>query len=372
VTHRGLASSVTVVTGRVGATTGPADIDWEALAKVEGTLVVLMGMRTRGEIADALQRGGKDPDTAVAVIEQGTTPAQRTIRTTLARLRDVELGSPAVIVIGPVAALGDAIWSGGAGPLGGRTVVVTRSGPRAYELVDALWHVGARVVELPLTAQIGPADDGASLRAAVAELETYDWVVFTSANAVERMMAELRDARQFGPARVAAVGPATADALRRAGIEPDLVPAEHRAQGLLDEFPACEGAQAGRVLFPSADLAPSTVPDGLGQKGWEVTRIEAYRTVASADAEPGLLAEAAAADAVTFAASSAVRAYLALRTPEGEPLAVPPVVVCLGPSTADTARAAGLNGVLEAEGATTLGTVAVLIDRLGEGPSGGS
>ena len=159
VTHRGLASSVTVVTGRVGEA-GTGAPDWQALARAGGTLVILMGMDTRGTIADALVRGGRSPETPVLVVQDGTTPAQRAERTTLAGLGAVELGNPAVIVVGPVAALGSAARSG---PLGGRTVVVTRAGSRARGLVGALEAAGAGVVEVALTEQVDPADGGAAL-----------------------------------------------------------------------------------------------------------------------------------------------------------------------------------------------------------------
>ena len=134
VTQRGVAASVTVVTGRVGEPDGTSEHDWEALARVGGTLVILMGMTNRAAIAAALVQGGLAPDTAVAVIAQGTTASQRMARTTLAGLADVDLGPPAVIVVGPVAALGpyDATAAPRRrGPLAGRTVVVTRGGERA-------------------------------------------------------------------------------------------------------------------------------------------------------------------------------------------------------------------------------------------------
>ena len=188
-------------------------------------------------------------------------------------------------------------------------------------------------------------------------------------------MAELRDARALGPVLVAAVGPATADALRRNGVEPDLVPAEHSARGLVEEFPAAEDAGEGdgagrRVLFPCADIAPDTIVEGLGGKGWEVRRVEAYRTVARSAPEPEVLARVAAADAVTFTATSSLEAFLALRTPEGTPVPVPPHVVCIGPTTAAAARAAGLAGVDEAWGASAEGIVAELIGHFG--PGGGT
>jgi uroporphyrinogen III methyltransferase/synthase len=372
VTHRGLASSVTVVTGRVGDPTAPGGVDWATLATLGGTLVVLMGMAARAEIAQALMRGGKDPGTAVAVIERGTLPGQRSVRTTLAQLAEVDLGSPAVIVIGPVAALGAEPSPVPSGPLAGRTVVVTRSGPRAHGLADALTQAGAQVIEMPLTTQTGPSDGGAALRAAAAKVADYDWVVLTSANAVHRLLGELRDARALGRALVAAVGPTTADALRMGGVEPDLIPAEHWAQGLIEVFPDRGDATGGRVLFPCADQAPSTIPDGLGDKGWVVDRVEAYRTVDLEVADPALLEAAAGADAVTFTATSAIRAYLALRSPDGAAVAVAPYVVCIGPTTAENARSLGISGVDVAWGASTEGMLAVLIDHFAAAQGDGS
>jgi uroporphyrinogen-III synthase len=202
-------------------------------------------------------------------------------------------------------------------------------------------------------------------------VQDYHWVVLSSVNAVQRVMAVVRDARAFGPALVAAVGPGTADALRAAGVAPDLVPAEHSARGLVDVFPAPE-ALGERVLFPCADLAADTIPAGLGAKGWDVERVEAYRTVAGSTPEPELLARVVAADAIAFSAFSAVRAFLALRTPDGAPVPAPLHVVCIGPSAAEAARSAGLAGVHEARGASAAGIVAELVDHFGPGARGSS
>ncbi len=365
VTQRGLASSVTVVTGRVGDP-GTGDPDWAALARAGGTLVILMGMTTRAAIAEALIAGGRPPDTPVAVIERGTMAAQRVERTTLDRLADVALGAPAVIVVGDVAALGqEARAAESTGPLSGRTVVATRSGQRAANLVDALERAGAEVVELPLTRQVDAGDGGEALAAAADAVWSYGWVVLTSLNAVDRFLAELRDARALGSVYVAAVGPATTEGLRLAGIEPDLVPAEHSARGLVEEFPLAGGAGPWRVLFPCSDLAPDTIPEGLRQRGWHVDRVEAYRTVPVSAPEPEVLGRVARADAVTFTASSSVHAFLALRGPGNEPVPVPGHVVCIGPTTAEAARVAGLQGVHEAWGASADGMVAELIDYFG-------
>ena len=170
---------------------------------------------------------------------------------------------------------------------------------------------------------------------------------------------------------VAAVGPATADSLRRNGVEPDLVPAEHSARGLVDSFPAPSGPPRA-VLFPCADIAPDTIGDGLAEKGWMVRRVEAYRTVARAAPEPEVLAGVAAADAITFTATSSVAAFVALRTPGGAPLGAPAHVVCIGPTTAAAARAAGLSGVHEAWGSSASGIVAELVDHFGPDADSGS
>jgi uroporphyrinogen-III synthase len=251
-------------------------------------------------------------------------------------------------------------------PLEGRTVIATRSGPRAAGLVRALADAGATVLELPLTEQVDPSDGGAAMRAAVPDLGAYGWVVLTSVTAVERIVAALGDeGGALGSVRVAAVGPATADAVRAAGVEPELVPSVHSAAGLVDAFPAA-GGERRRVLFPAADLAPPTVAEGLGAKGWDVERVEAYRTVPLPPPEPESAAALAACDAVVFLAASSVRAFAAAS------LTAPPVVACIGPATAAAARAAGLSGVQQASTATPEGIVAALADRLGSPPVDGS
>jgi len=385
VTHRGLSSSVTVVTGRVDDPIGA--VNWEALAKVDGTLVILMGMMDRAEIAEALQRGGKPGSTPIAVIERGTTPDQVVARTTLDQLSGVELGSPAVIVVGPVAALGadGPLRTDGPtqidrpAPLLGRTIVVTRSGWRAHRLVAALHAAGAETITVPLTGQTGPPDGGVALRAAANDVRDFRWVIFTSLNAVTRFMGELRDARVLGATLVAAVGPATADALRAAGVEPDLVPVDHRAVGLAAEFPdwasgseGDAGPKSNRVLFPCADQAPSTIADSLSEKGWKVQRVEAYRTLALRPPEPEVLERMAASDAVIFTASSSAEAYAALRGSDGHPLRVPPLVICIGSTTAERARSLGMTGVEAAHGPSSEEIVAALIEHLADAGVGES
>ena len=258
-------------------------------------------------------------------------------------------------------------------PLEGRSVVVTRSGPRAAGLVTALEAAGATVLELALTEQADPADGGAALRAAAGDLGARAWVVLTSVNAVERFVAASSDPGALRGVRVAVVGPASADALRAtAGVEPDLVPAVHSAAGLVDAFPYARRGDNRRVLFPAADRAPATVADGLAAKGWAVERVEAYRTVALPSPDPASTARVADADAIVFLAASSVEVYAAAASSSGGAASAPPLIVCIGATTAAAARAAGLAGVEQAPAASPEGLVAALAEHLGPPPGSGS
>ena len=350
VTHRGLATSFTVVTGHSRHAVD-SDTNWEALAQVGGTIVVLMGVAHRAAIASRLEAGGLAGDTPVAAVQWGTRPDQRTVRTTLSGLAAIELEPPAAIVIGSVAGL-DLSWYESR-PLFGRRVVVTRARDQASPAAALLRELGADALELPTIAIDDPVDGGAALRAAAARLASFDWVVFTSANAVERTLAAVRDARAFGGARVAAVGPATADALTRHGVVADLVAERFVAEGLLDVWPA----GAGRVLLPRAAVARDVLPEGLRARGWTVEVVDAYRTVPAQPSEQERAA-VAGADAVMFSSSSTVTNFLAMGVP------VPPVVACIGPVTARAAEAAGLHVDAVADESTVESLVAALAHRL--------
>jgi uroporphyrinogen III methyltransferase/synthase len=342
VTHRGLSTSFTVVTGHSRQALD-AEVDWDALARVGGTIVVLMGVAHRDEIVRRLIAAGRPPTTPVAAVGWGTRPSQRTVRTTLAGLPAADLEPPVTMVIGPVARL-DLAWFERR-PLFGWTVVVTRARSQASTLVDRLRSVGAGTVELPVISVTTAADGGASLGSAAERLDRYEWVVFTSANAVEALMGLVRDARAFGSARVAAIGTGTAEALGRWRLVADLVPERFVAEGLLDVFPdrppadaASSGSGAGgRVLLPRAAEARDVLPKGLRAKGWQIDVVEAYRTERMRPSGEALAA-VRSAQVVTFTSSSTVRGFLEV-VDRGD---VPPVVACIGPITADTARSLGL------------------------------
>ncbi|MEA2685303.1 MAG: uroporphyrinogen methyltransferase / synthase [Actinomycetota bacterium] len=363
VTHRGLSTSFTVVTGHSRHQVDD-DIDWEALARVGDTVVVLMGVAHRAEIANRLMGGGAPADTPVAAIRWGTRPDQRTVRTTLGELHACPLEPPVTMVIGQVAGL-DLPWFESR-PLFGRRVVVTRARHQASELVARLRAVGAEPVEVATIEIADPDDGGDGLRDAATRVRDYEWVCFTSANTVERFLACVRDARALADVKVAAVGPGTAAALAGAGIVADLVPPRSMAEGLLDAFPgaaSCHGPP--RVLLPQAAGARPILARGLAGQGWQVDVVHAYRTVPT-NPPPDLLAAAAKADAIAFTSASTVTSYLAAAGAG----AVPPVVACIGPVTAATAEAEGLAVSVVATEHTLDGLVAALVATLGRPPAG--
>ncbi|SRR5579875_571225 len=365
VTHRGVSTSVTVVTGHVGDPTADGGVDWDAIGRAGGTLVILMGMATRAEIAERLQAAGRSPSTPVAVIEWGTTRSQRIERTTLDRLGGVALGSPAVIVVGPVSDLPfRPTLPEAAGPLSGWTVVVTRAPHQAGSLSAALKEAGATVVELPVIDIAPPDDGGVALADAASRAREYDWLAFTSTNAVRAFMGVLTDVRLLAGVKLAAVGAATEAELASRGLRADLVAGRGRvgdstAAGLAEAFPAAP--VGGRVLFPRSSLAREDLSVALRAKGWVVDEVEAYRTVDAAPPAGPVLDVVLRADAVTFTSPSTVQAFV--RMTQGCTPLVRPMVVCIGPVTARAARQAGLEVDVESSDPSAAAMVRGLIER---------
>jgi uroporphyrinogen III methyltransferase/synthase len=357
VTLRHSSTSFTVVTGHEDPSVGEdGTVDWDAVARVGGTIVILMGVARIGRIAERLMAAGRSPDTPAAAVRWGTRPEQHTVRATLGTIADQPLEAPSVIVVGDVAAV-DLRWFEDR-PLLGRRVVVTRTRQQASTLAAGLRLLGAEPLEVPVIEIADPADGGALLREVAGRLGAYDWVVITSPNGAERLLRALGDlgldARAFGSARVAAIGPGTARVLAEGGLVADLVPERYVAESLLDALTGA-GTSAGRALLARAEVARDVLPEGLRAAGWAVDVVDAYRTlpVAVTDAQR---ASVASADVVTFTSSSTVERFLEALGPD----AVPPTVACIGPVTAATARRHGLTVDLEAAEHTIDGLLAAL------------
>jgi uroporphyrinogen III methyltransferase/synthase len=333
-TMRHSSTSFTVITGHEDPNKSD-EIDWDAVARLGGTIVVLMGVGRLPEIVRRLIDGGLAADTPAAAIQWGTRPEQRTVRATLGTLTDHEIEPPSTIVVGRVAGL-DLDWFESRS-LFGRRVVVTRPKAQPSSLVHLLQREGAETVELPLIAISDPADGGAALRDVAARLDSYAWVVITSPNGARRLLAVLTDARAFGRAKVAAIGPGTAGALRACNVVADLVPDRHVGEALVSALPT-PPSDGARVLVVRAEVTRDVVAPGLREVGWVVDEVEAYRTV-DAPVTDEQRAQLRDAHIITFASSSAVDRFVAN---VGAGL-VPPVVACIGPVTAATAEARGLH-----------------------------
>jgi uroporphyrinogen III methyltransferase/synthase len=362
VTHRGVSTHFTVVTGHEDPTKDRTDVDWDALARVGGTLVVLMGAGRIEEIAGRLIDGGRDADTPVAAVRNGTRADQRTVRATLGTVGDVEIRPPSAIVIGDVAAL-DLAWFASR-PLFGRSVVVTRAREQASTLSARLASLGAEVLELPAIA-LEP------LPVELPDLGAYAWLVFTSANGVAGFFTRGLDplgldARALARMRVAAIGPGTAGALATRGVRADLVPERFVAESLLEAFPP-PTTPGERVLLPRAEQARDVLPEGLTSRGFAVDVLPIYRTVAAVP-DAALLARVrdGGVDAITFTSSSTVENFCDLVEAVPEPQ---PTVVSIGPVTSATAKGRGLRVDAEAAEHTIDGLVATLLDAL-HGPTG--
>ena len=355
VTMRYSSTSFTVVTGHEDPAKGEGSVNWEAVAALGGTVVVLMGAARCRAICERIIAGGMAPDTPAAAVQWGTRPNQRTLRATLATLADLDPQPPATIVIGEVAAA-DLAWFENR-PLFGRRIVVTRAQPQAADLASKLRQRGAEAIELPAIA-FAPPEDLDRLAHAAALVGRYDWVVFTSPTGVARFFEQLRDARSLGGVQVAAIGPGTAAALAERNVVADLVPEQYVAEALLEALSQGIGPDGpGRALIPRAETARDVLPDGLAAAGWEVDVVPAYRTVAPVP-DPDAAALLDNAEVITFTSSSTVTNFVDTFGAD----AVPAVVATIGPITSATARNLGLEVAIEASEHTIEGLIAALED----------
>jgi uroporphyrinogen III methyltransferase/synthase len=348
VTHREVAASFAVVTGH----TKDDDAPPPDLPRAD-TLVFLMGVRALPKITSALIARGDDPQTPVALVRWGTTPLQQvavgTLQTIEAEVARVGLKPPALIVVGQVVNLRENLRWFDARPLWGQTVIVTRAREQASGLASGLRAHGARVVQCP-TIRVENLDDYSIVDKAIRELSSFDWAVFTSSNGVEQFWQRLkfggRDARAFGSAKVAAIGPATAAALESRGIRADFVPdssiSENVAAGLIER-----GASSGTVLIARAVEGREVLNETLAQAGAQVLVAPCYCT--APDHSNAEEARAAIEDGtretvwITFTSSSTVRFFLdALGADWVQARRNRFRVACIGPITAQTAREAGL------------------------------
>ena len=354
VTNRAQNSHVTFFTGHEDPAKTESSIDFAALAKLGGTQVMLMGVERIDSITREMLARGVRADLPVALVRWGTTGRQETLVGTLADIakRVVEAGfeAPAVAVFGDVVALRENLNWYEKRPLSGKRIVVTRTRKQASALSEQLRALGADILELP-TIRIEPPTDLREFAELVQDAHAYDWIVFTSANAVEaffEMFFKLYDdAREIGAARIAAIGPATAQRVRDFRLHVDLQPEEFVAESVVREFQKQGGVENLRILLARAEKARDVLPKQLSDLGAIVDQGIAYRTVPETRDTTGarrrLLEEGA--DLITFTSSSTVENFLALGLPWPKGMQV----ASIGPITSKTARDHGLKIDIEAK-----------------------
>ena len=351
VTHRGLSTSVTIVTGSEDPSKGETSTDWAALAKTGGTLVTLMGWAALPGIVDTLRANGMAGDTPAALVQWGTWSRQRTVTGTLGDIAErgkaAGIGAPVIAIIGGVARLRDEIAWFDQRPLWGKRALVTRSRTQASRLIELLTELGAEPIELP-SIEIGPLDDYGELDQALTETAGVAgrWVIFASVNSVEYVWERLRaigqDARHFAGATIGAIGPATARALRERGIEPDFIPKRSVSEEVIAELSGVDWT--GRLaLLPGSAIGRDALASGLAGLGADARRVPAYRNVRPEGIEErARQAFERGVDVITFTSSSTVRNLVDILGDDRRLLAGS-TIACIGPITAATAEELGLS-----------------------------
>lgn len=365
-----LTSDASPSVGVLSVTKGHESLhDWEKLATATDTLAMVVDAESVAEVARSLVFYGRKSEEPVVLIGNVSLPSQIVRETSLERV-PLEPPLPVERVVLVVGASGrrhaSLAWLE-ARPLFGKRVLVTRARGQASAAARLLRERGADPVIVP-TIEIGPPSDPAPLIDAVERLEErYRWVLFTSANGVERTFAEVRrqgkDARAFAGARIGAIGPSTARALEAIGLTADVVAKEHRGEGLATEVLAAMGEERGSVLLARAEVARDALPDALTAAGCEVHVVPAYKTRMPPrpllSAIEALLA-AGAIDVVTFTSSSTVEHLLDALEARALPLLSKVCVASIGPITSETAKARGVRVDVVAEAYTVPGLVAAL------------
>jgi uroporphyrinogen III methyltransferase / synthase len=351
-TYRDSASSFSVITGHDAPDTKKDAFEkWEKLSLDCDTLVFLMGMSRLEKIVEQLLLRGRDPHEPVSIIQWGTTQDQKTLtatlETVLESVRQSPIGSPAVIVVGQVAALGKRLHWHGLGPLSGKRIMITRPSPNTSGLSQLIRDLGGESWELPMIA-IAPCDDLVPMQEALRMIHSYSWLAFTSFNSVQAFFNCMRsmkiDLRQLKHLKIAAIGSKTGLELEKRGLYPDYLPVVFTGQalalGLSQEVKPTE-----RILMPRAENAPEAF-DILREQGFLLDEVPAYKTIAGS---PRLslaieMIMSGKIHALMFSSASTVEHFVS-RMPMSELQEALDhmVICCIGPLTADKARSLGLS-----------------------------
>lgn len=378
-THRLHSSGFCVVTGHEDPAKEHSSIAWDALARSSNTLVFLMGVRRLPDITTGLIGAGMDVGTPAALVRWGCTPKQRTLVADLGEIAGIAaqagIRPPAVLVVGSVVELRAKLNWFEQRPLFGKTLLVTRAREQAGRLSESLRALGADPIELPVI-EFRPPESTDALDSAIERIGDYDWLVFTSANGVRWMLRRVwelgGDVRALAGPRIAAIGPATERALQGRGIKVEGIPARYVAEELVT-YLSEKDVRGSRVLVARAQEARPALVKGLVGLGASVDEVACYKTVQAAPdvADVSRMLADGLVDMITFTSSSTVTCALNVLSgavPRGAFEKVE--AACIGPVTARTARAAGLNVSVVAREFTVEGLVGAILEHYLTGPPG--
>ena len=361
ITHRGYTSSVAFVTGHEDPTKETTNIDWEKIATGIGTLVFYMGIKNLPSITEKLIRNGRDPKTPVVVVRWASTPEQKSVDGTLENIADIvrreDIKPPALVVVGEVVSLRKKINWFEKRALFGKRIMVTRTREQASDLVAGLEEMGANCIEWA-TISIVPPDSWEALDQELAQLDTFDWILFTSINAITCFFDRLRekdmDARDLKGPWIGAVGATTAEVLQSYGIRADLLPEKFTGEGLAEALLE-KGVTGDKILLPRALKAREVLPEKLTTAGAEVVVAPVYQNVRpkTQKAELRRQFEEKKVDLITFTSSSTVTNFLHMLHAESDEelkmLMNGVVVASIGPVTTKTAKENGLDVHIQPE-----------------------
>jgi uroporphyrinogen III methyltransferase/synthase len=361
-THRNLSSTVAFITGHEGAgKTGPP-VDWAKLSTGAGTLVIYMGIGNLKDNVQKLMDHGLSPDTPVALVRWATTPDQATLCGDLSNIhekaRSVNFKAPAVMIVGQCVTLREKLKWAERLPLFGKRIVLTRERTQAGRFSENLERFGAEIFYLP-TISIVPPESFDMADRAIDEIDTFEWMILTSANGVtgflDRLMARGHDARDLKGIKICSVGTATARSLHERGIRTDLIPTEFRAEGIINTLAKTGKVEGSRILIPRAEKAREILPDHLRQAGADVVVAPVYRNLPP-QIDPKDLEEILVkrkTHLIVFTSPSNVNNFMSAVEQEGLKEKLSGITIaCIGPVTSKAVRKAGLEVTLEPEEST--------------------
>lgn len=374
ITHRDCTSSVAFITGHERPDKKETSIAWDKISTGVGTLVFYMGIKNLPSITANLIKHGRDPKTPVAVVRWASMPFQRSVVGNLETIADIVkeegIKPPALTIVGDVVNYRKKLdWYEGR-PLFGKRIVVTRTREQASELVSLLSENGAYCLE-HATISIHPPDSWVETDEAIANLQRFDWILFTSINAIHHFFKRLRekgkDCRDLHGVAIAAIGRVTADILLEHGISADLVPTSFTGDGLAAAM-VDQGVEGKKILIPRALKARKVLEERLRSSGGHVVIAPVYQNVPPVYEGTVLREEIkkGEVDMVTFTSSSTVTNFVSMlnvsNNEELQDLLQDVKIAVIGPVTAKTALSFGMTIAAQPESFTIVDMVDSIVD----------